>query len=200
MMTAGGAQAAGWYAGGGVGSAAALDADSNVSGARAGLAQLGTSSVTGHDAGSAAASIAGGYEFNRYLSAELAYAYLGRYKLSVFASSGSFTVSGTETDEVSALSLAAVGQFPVYPKFRLIGVFGLARTSDKNSCDLTSATCTTGGATGIHPMFGAGVAMLPVKRLEIRLDYTQYQDVGDVGNDYTAGNFGLVRTSLFYHF
>lgn len=200
LLASGNVHAVGAYVGGSAGNAAALDAESNVKDLQAVLASINASSVVSYDKTSPALSLGGGVEINPYLAAEVSIVYLGTYKLSATATSGFTTVGADETDRVSALSVAAIGKFPVYHKIKLIGKLGLAETSVKESCAVSNVACASQTDTGVGLVYGAGVSMRPVNALEIRVDYTVYPDVGNNGNDYTAGSFGMIETSAFYHY
>ena len=192
--------AASAYIGGSIGSAVALDAESNISDTQAVLAGLGASSVVNYDKTSPAGSFVVGVEANPYLAAEFALTYLGSYKLSASGSNGILSVNGNETDKVSAISAAVIGKFPVYRKIKVIGKTGIADTSIRASCAISGAVCLTVTDSDVSAVIGAGVSLRPVHALEIRVDYTLYTNVGNKNNEYTAGNFGLIETSALYHF
>ncbi len=200
FVTNSSAYAASAYIGGSLGSAAALDAGSNVNDTQAVLAGFGASSVVKYDRTSPAASFVAGVEANPYLAAEFALSYLGSYKLSASASSGVLSVNGDESDTVSAISMAVIGKFPVYRKIKVIGKVGIADASIRASCNVSGAVCLSTTDSGVSAVIGAGVSLRPVHALEIRADYTLYTNVGNKNNDYTAGNFGLIETSALYHF
>lgn len=200
LLTAANAHGATAYVGGSLGSIAALDAKTNVRDLQAVLASVNASSVVSYDKTSPGLSLGGGIEINRYLAAEVSIVYLGTYKLSATATSGFTTVGANETDRVSGVSIAAIGKFPIYHRIKVIGKIGLAETSIKESCSVSNVACLSQTDTGLNAVYGAGVSMRPVDALEIRLDYTVYPGVGNTGNDYTAGTFGMVETSLFYHY
>src|SRR5688572_17476775 len=71
----------------------------------------------------AAWKIFGGYQFNRYIAAEFAYANLG--KTSAGANVGGIIVN--PTFEVTAFELVAVGMLPVFDRLSLYGKAGLYR-------------------------------------------------------------------------
>lgn len=200
LLTCGNAYAVGPYVGGGIGSAAAMDAGSNVSDLQAVLASFSASSSVSYDETSPALSLGGGIDINPYLAAEIGIVYLGTYKLSATATSGFATVLANETDRVNAVTMTVIGKLPVYHKIKLIGKLGLAATSIESSCSVSGGGCLTQTDSGVSPVFGAGISMRPVRALEIRVDYTVYSDVGDKVNDYTAGSFGMIETSAFYHY
>ncbi len=200
LLSSSNAYAANIYMGGSGGSAFATDAKSNISDTRAVLAGLSPSSVVNYDNTSPALSFMAGVEVNPYLAAEFALSYLGSYKLSASGSSGIVSANRDETDTVSAFSIAAIGKFPVYRKIKVMGKIGIAGTSIKESCTVSGALCQSATDSGASAVIGAGVSLRPVHALEIRVDYTLYTNVGNKNNDYTAGNFGLIATSVLYHF
>jgi hypothetical protein len=195
------AGAAGLYVGVGGGSAGAQDAQSNVDDGKSILVAASVLSTVTYDNTSPALAFVAGIEFNRYLAAEVAYTHLGTYKVHAGAVKGAVPGQAEETDNVNALSVAVVGRYPVYlDKIYALGKFGFADTGVDMSCKVPGATCLSATDSGVNPLYGIGVALRPVRILEIRVDYTIYPDVGNVKNDYTAGSFGLVETSVIYHF
>ena len=200
LLAHGSAHAAGAYLGGSLGSAASFDARSNVKDAKAVLASVNPASTVSYDETSPTGALAAGVEFNSYLAAELGIAFLGTYKLSGSAGSGPTSVTVDEKDTVGAISLAMIGKYPIWRKIKFLAKVGLGVTSVEKTCSIASAVCASETDSGVHPVFGAGVALRPINALEIRLDVTVYTDVGKTDNDYTAGTFGVAQTSLYYHF
>lgn len=192
--------ASGWYAGVGVGAAHAQDANSNVQSAINTLAGAGISSAAGFDSGQSAFNIFGGYQFNRYVGAEAGWIDFGSYNLNgAFSTSGgSFT--GSETDKISALWLAAVGILPINQTFAVFGKAGIANSQDKVSCTITGSTCSSQSDSGTNPMFGVGGEINTDQNIGLRIEYDQYDSIGNSQNEYTAGTFYQIALSALYRF
>lgn len=109
--------------------------------------------------------------FNRYIGAELGYAYLG--ETSAFAS------GITETVKAQGLELLAVGAIPLNPNFEIYGKVGVFFWDLKDSC--TGAPCVFGSQneTGSDLTYALGAQFNFARNYGMRLQYQRYQDVGD---------------------
>lgn len=194
------AYASGWYMGVGVGTAQALDADSNVANSLSALAGAGISSVGSYDTNASALTLFGGFRFNRNFAVELGYADLGSYNLNVLATSGGSTVAASETDDVSALSLSAVGIIPLDGFVSIFGKLGVASTADSESCSVTGTSCSSTTDYSLDPIVGVGGEINLGPRWALRLELDQYYQIGNTANEYTAGDFRLVTFSGLFRF
>lgn len=117
--------------------------------------------------------IFGGYQFNRYISAELGYADLGT------PASASGTVSGVAVvanTEVTAWDLVAVGSYPI-GRFSIYGKLGLYRAETETSGSVAGIPLT-GSDTNTDITFGAGAGFDITRNLRIRGEWQRYQNVG----------------------
>ena len=192
--------AANWYAGFGVGAGRSRDAASNVQNGITTLAGLGISSSATFNTGRAAFNIFGGYQFNRYVAAEIGWIDFGNYNLNGTAVSGGTSVAVSETDKISAFTLAAVGTIPINQTFSVFGKAGIAVSQDKESCTISGSTCASASDSATKPMFGIGGEMNASQNVGLRLEYDQYNNIGNSNNEYTAGDFYQVALSGLYRF
>jgi OmpA-OmpF porin, OOP family len=91
------------------------------------LANQGIAATTSVDRTDAAFGVNAGYRFNTFLGVEAAYERLGRFDYS--ADTGTCTISGKF--RANALSLSALGFYPLAPQWSLYGKAGVARTDAK---------------------------------------------------------------------
>jgi OOP family OmpA-OmpF porin len=154
------AQDGGWYLGAGAGQSNARDSCPS-------QIPVGVSC----DDTSTAYSVFGGYMFNRYIGAELGYAYLG--ETSAFAS------GITETIKVQGLELLAVGAIPINPHFEIYGKVGVFFWDLKDSCTGISCTYGSQNETGSDLTYALGAQFNFSRNYGMRLQYQRYQDVGE---------------------
>jgi len=190
------ASAGDWYIGASLGSAKAEDASSNISADMSALAGLGISSSASFDDKARSYSIFGGYQANDNLAIEASYDYLGTYQFSGAAAAGGIAVSGNEEDKVDAFSLSAVLAAPLTSSFSVYGKAGVAASSDKMTCAVAGGTCKSEKDSATGPMFGAGASVAISSGARLRLEYDQFNDIGDNNNEYTAGNFSVIKLEI----
>jgi OOP family OmpA-OmpF porin len=168
------ADKAGWYAGLDLGRSRLGMNGSDVDGA---LANQSIASSTSLDRTDTAFGVNGGYRFNRYFALEGAYERLGSFDYS--ASTGTDTIDGKF--KASALSLAAVGFYPLSPQWSLYGKAGLARTDAKleasSETGLTPTENTSHTGTGL--LIGAGVTYDFDRNFYAKAGWDRYNKVGD---------------------
>ena len=186
------------YIGAGFGSSKASDASNNIDSDISALASIGISSSASYDESARSFSLLGGYQVNKNVAIEAAYDYLGTYQFSGAASAGSAAAAGTEEDKVDAFSLSAVLSVNLTPTFSLYGKAGVAATEDKLTCSITGSTCQSESDSNTGPAFGAGGSVFLGDNSALRLEYDQFSDVGDKNNEYTAGNFSLLKLEFTY--
>lgn len=118
---------------------------------------------------SGAYGVFGGYQFNRYLGAELGYAYLGETEVS-----DSVT---TLTHRAQGFELLGVGTVPINPQFEVYGKLGVFFWDVKQRC---AGTCIFGSQseTGSDLTYGLGATFNFSKNVGVRVQYQRYQDVG----------------------
>ena len=202
----GGAQAGELYIGGGFGSASADDASTNAAArVKSQTLRLRTnsanvsSSASYDDSGGTGYSVLAGYRFTSYLSAEAAYDYLGKYNFqATFVRSG-VVITRTEQNEVSAFSVSGLLTIPIEKLAAIYGKVGVAATTDKMTCSISNGTCNSESDVSKSGMAGIG-GILVLGNGEVRLEYDQFQDVGDKNNEYTAGTFSLLKLEYVHYF
>lgn len=191
------AHGASLYVGAGLGAGMPLNADSNINDGRGVLANASTTTHVTYDKVAPAPTVLLGVDVTKYLGGELQYTYLGNYQLK-----GSLVGGGTvkETDNVHAWSFSAVGKYWVGSKFHLLGKLGFADSVVDMGCSIPGKRCDSATDSAVGFVFGVGLALVPARELELRLDYTQYANLGNKRRDYTAGPFGVVEGLAIYHF
>jgi len=165
---------AGFYAGLDLGrSRLGVNAD-DIGGA---LANQGVAATTSVDRTDTAFGVNAGYRFNGFLGVEAAYERLGRFDYS--ADTGTDTISGKF--RASALSLSAVGFYPLAPQWSLYGKAGVTRTEAK--LDATSENGTTAvdnaSHTGTGLLVGAGLTYDFDRAYFAKAGWDHYTKVGD---------------------
>lgn len=130
--------------------------------------------VTGSDS-TTAFSVLGGYTINQNFAAELAY-----------VNFGSFDNAPNSTVKSSALSLSAVGSYPINDMFSLFGKLGVASTTLK--------TTGAGSDSETDVTFGVGGQFNFDKQIGMRAGY----DVYKVGKN--SDNENVMSIGAIYHF
>lgn len=134
-------------------------------------------------AASTASTIFGGYSFNNFVSAELAYTNLG---------TGETDPVSTNTTAGSVMSLSAVGSLPIGKVFSLFAKVGYAQSK----LDATeSTTATTVSETNSGAIYGAGAQFNVGQRVGIRLGYEHF----NVGSTTSVGS-SLVSAGVLFKF
>lgn len=168
------ADKAGWYAGIDLGRSRLGMSGSDLDGAFANQG-LGTSSSI--DRSGTAYGINGGYRFNQNFAVEAGLARLGDFDYS--SSTGSDTLSGHY--KANALSLAAVGIYPLGTSWSLYGKAGLAHT--KVDLDASSASGATAVSNESHSgtgfLVGAGLTYDFARNYFAKAGWDRYSHVGD---------------------
>ena len=152
-------QDTGWYAGFGVG-------QSTAKGACDGIVGPGISC----DEKDTAFKILGGYQVNQNFGVEFAYTDLGEATAS-FAGFGSIAIAA------KGLELLGVGTMPINQQWSVYGKLGLFRW-DVDAKDGTGLVGSV-SATGIDLTYGFGVKYNFAKNAALRVEYQQYNNVGD---------------------
>jgi len=140
----------------------------------------------------------GGYRFNRYIGMELSYMDFGTYSLNATDLANGISVS--ESDRISALSIAAVAYEPLDRGFAVFGKFGLAAGTDSETCSVTGTPCSPHSSSGINPMIGLGARLQLSREMSLNVEYDEYSDIGNSYWEYTAGNFTALNVSALYRF
>jgi OOP family OmpA-OmpF porin len=167
----------GWYVGGSIGQS---DVEESLAG---GLITSGE--IDGKDT---AFKAFGGYMFNRYVGAEVAYVDLGKVRYS-----GEFfgdQVTGGKV-EVSGFNIAAVGAIPVSAAFSIFGKLGLF-SWDAEASDTTGGVPFSAKSDGSDVSFGAGVSYRFTRHLAARAEWERFK-LDDVDAD-------LLSVGLLYKF
>ena len=134
---------------------------------------------------SSAYSIFGGYQFNKYLGAELGYNDLGEV-----SASDSVT---TEDVRTQGVELLGVGTIPITAHLEIYGKVGAFFWNLKDSCNGTSCLFSSQTETGTALTYGLGAQYNFAKTFGMRLQYQQYQDIGNVT---TTGETDIDLVSL----
>ena len=150
----------GWYAGGSLGQSKG-DCGSGFAGSSC-------------DDSDTAFKIFGGYQFNKYLGAELGYAALGDVKATF--------PTGDVTVEAKAWDVMAVGTFPVADRFNVFGKLGWFR-ADSDASGLASGSDSSSGLT-----YAIGAGYDFTRNFGLRAEWQRYTDVGgnNVGGETDA--------------
>jgi len=112
----------------------------------------------------------GGITYGSNLALELGYADLGEYTAQ---ETGVFE---TKLDP-TALYIAAIGKVSVHPKVKMFGRLGLAYwATDLSITDFTDSN--TGDDNGLDPVIGLGFEWNFTDRLDLRVEWEQFQNVG----------------------
>ena len=165
---------AGFYAGLDLGrSRLGVNAD-DIGGA---LANQGVAATTSVDRTDTAFGVNAGYRFNSLLGVEAAYERLGRFDYS--ADTGTDTISGKF--QANALSLSAVGFYPLAPQWSLYGKAGVTRTDAKLEAASENGTTAVDNSshTGSGLLFGAGLTYDFDRSYFAKAGWDHYTKVGD---------------------
>jgi OmpA-OmpF porin, OOP family len=154
------AQDAGWYIGATVGQSTGKDA---CNGLPAGVSCDDTDTALG---------VFGGYQFNKYIGAELGYTDLGKFTASGLGLSSEAKAKGFE--------VLAVGTFPIGEKFSIYGKLGFFRWD----LDTSGSGSVSQSESGTDVTYALGVQYNFTKKFGVRAQYQLYKDIG---NDATTG-------------
>jgi OmpA-OmpF porin, OOP family len=167
---------AGWYVGGSIG-------QSKIDCSTGGVAGVSC------DDSDTAFRVLGGYQFNKYLGAELGYADLGKATISGAGLSASV--------EAKAWDLVGVGRLPLADRFSLFGKLGMYRADS----DLSSNTplIPASSDTNTDITYGVGAQYDFNKNLGVRAEWQQYKKVG---SDSTGGegDVDVMSIGVVYRF
>ena len=167
---------AGWYVGGSIG-------QSKIDCSTGGVAGVSC------DDSDTAFRVLGGYQFNKYLGAELGYADLGKATISGAGLSASV--------EAKAWDLVGVGRLPLADRFSLFGKLGMYRADS----DLSSNTplIPASSDTNSDITYGVGAQYDFNKNLGVRAEWQQYKKVG---SDSTGGegDVDVMSIGVVYRF
>lgn len=150
-----------------------------------------------------------GYQFNRYVAAEVSYVNLGEFKIS---GSGNFAAGppflGPSTfngsDKPTGFSLDAVGTLPITEEFGLIARIGAFRWTLDASATISSSVgagtlSSSDKPTGTSVDYGIGVKYDFAKDFGVRAELQRFKNIGD---EATTGksDVDLISASLLYRF
>lgn len=159
------AQDSGWYVGASIGQSKAKDTCPNT-------VPVGVNC----DDTDTGWSVFSGYQFNKYLGAEIGYADLGEFKVSTSGTTDTLKVKGSE--------LLGVGTFPINPQFEVYGKVGVFFWNVKESCAGTLCPFGSQNETGSDLTYGLGAKFTFTKNVGVKVQYQRYKDVG---NEATTG-------------
>lgn len=149
--------------------------------------------ATSCDDNDTAWKVFGGYQFNRYLGVELAYADLGT------PASASGTVSGLPVVirvDVKAWDLVAVGSYPI-DRFSVYGKVGLYRAETEGTATVAGTPRTTKD-TNTDLTFGLGAGFDITRNLRVRAEWQRYTDVG--GDNVGEDDIDVLSVALMWRF
>lgn len=197
-----------WYAGVTLGAAAPRvsqnAADQLTASLDSALAPTGNSVTSATLSGSAStmASLFGGYQVNRYLSAEVGYLNFGNLGATYDANTTAGQATANGTDKAQALSVSALGVLPLTDQWGLYARVGLARYWEKQSGTVLFAgnreTVPSTRDSGMSGLYGLG-ASYRVGATTWRLAYDFYPKVAK-GFTSTSGGVGVLGISGQYAF
>jgi OOP family OmpA-OmpF porin len=166
---------AGFYIGGNIGQSKINDLDEACDEFRNDLNALGIVATVDCDDTDTAFKAYAGYQFNKYLAAELGYVDLGSPEPT--ATSGN--VTGGFKFETKAFFVEAVGMIPVIGGLSILGRVGAARWDV--DVEATGAFAPLGSESddGVSLVYGAGLQWMFTKNFGLRAEYEVYDSVGD---------------------
>jgi OOP family OmpA-OmpF porin len=112
----------------------------------------------------------GGYQFNRYLAAEIGYTDLGE------ASAAAATTR--VTDKATAFEVVGLGMLPVIDRLSIFGKLGFYRGELKRTSN--NPLVTTGTNSQNDVTFGVGVRFDITHNLGVRAEWQRYTDLGEI--------------------
>jgi len=154
------AQDSGWYIGASVGQSNARDFCQNP-------LPVGYSC---DDTGSAYSGFFG-YQFNKYLGAEIGYTEIGESRVSDSTTAVTWKVKGGE--------FLGVGTIPINPRFEVYGKVGVFLWDVNQSCTGASCLFSSQGETGTDLTYGLGAKFNFSRWTGVRVQFQRYMDVGD---------------------
>jgi opacity protein-like surface antigen len=147
-----------------------------------------------------------GYQANRYLSAELGYADLGRTSITATSQTSLGGTGTTDTrTKANAWELVSVGSLPVVGGGSLLGRAGVYRS------DVKKETANTGfpsfvprsqevRAHNYGLTFGLGAKYQIARGLAVRLEFQRYFGVGDDDAGIAEKDIDTLSAGLLYRF
>ena len=127
-----------------------------------------------------------GYQFNRWLGAEVGYHDLGKIDGSGL---------GVDADvKANAWELVGVGTFPIGSQFGLYGKLGGYRGETK----LSSNVGLSGKDHNDGLTYGAGLEWNALRNVGLRLEWQRYNDIG--GNDSAKGDIDVMSVGAVWRF
>ena len=163
-----------WYAGAGIGRADVKRTSSWATQTDAALRiNNGLTSSTLIDSHDTAWKLFGGYQFNQFVAVEVGYNDLGSFKgVTTVTAPAASTATGKW--DASAISVAAVGTYPIVDRFGLLFKGGLAVTRLK-----ASVAQFNSNETRVQPVLGFGVKFDVTKAIGLRAELERFNNVGD---------------------
>ncbi len=179
-------QDAGFYAGGAVGQTKAKDACTDLTD----LAPF----VGSCDDKDTAWKIFGGYQFNRYIGAEIGYVDLGK----VTANGTILGVPVSANIKAKGFEALAVGTLPINEQFAAYGKAGFFRW-DVDASAVVGGVAVAASEKGTDLTYGIGLKYNFTKNLAVRVEYQRYKDLGDE-NTTGKSNVDVIGVGLVFKF
>ena len=165
-----------WYAGIGLGRTDVKKTTSWTQTTDATLFSRGFTTNTLIDSHDTAWKLYGGYQFNENFGVEAGYHDLGRFKGNTIVSAPAASTAGGNWVAYAG-SLSAVGSYPLFNRFSVLGKAGLAVTRLK--VDLPLPSPYSPSATRVQPLLGLGVKFDFNKQFSMRGEFERFNNVGD---------------------
>lgn len=169
-----------WYIGGGFGRSDAKRTTSWATTTDALLLTNGFTSSTLIDSHDTAWKLFGGYQFNQNFAIEAGYTDFGRFNGTTYISAPAAVTAASKWDASSPLNVAAVGIFPVWDRFAVLGKLGLAYTRLRVTVAPPSPVSLS--ASRVQPLLGVGLKYDFTKEFAVRGEFERFNNVGDGSN------------------
>jgi hypothetical protein len=178
--------------------------------------EINSACTTGwQDRASTGWRLGAGWQFNRWIAAEAVYANLGdasvgrEYRYTGVIPSPppeppSFTLpsfrAGSGRYRLQGAELTAIASIPIGEQFAVIGRAGgyayWQSYKEETSGTHSSHSSWTDTMSGFAPVYGAGIAWRATPTLEVRLEWTRYQNVGRLYGGWLADESGIGRFDI----
>jgi OOP family OmpA-OmpF porin len=145
----------------------------------------GTAAGASCDDSDMAWKIFGGYQFMRFLGAEIAYTDLGKVKSSASATAFGLTASSSAETKLNAWEIVAVGSYPIgtsgFAPYAKLGFYrGEAKTSSSTSVTGLPTVSTSSKETQNDFTGGLGVRYDITRNFAVRAEWQRYNGDADL--------------------
>jgi len=167
---------------------------------RAGFAEGQTFSGS-TDSNAASYQIGAGFDFLRYGAFEATYVDFGQAEFNgtLAGSNGSQTGTATSgTIDSTGYKAAVMGQVPLGRWVSLLGKVG-AYGFNVDRHEIVGTTMSSGDATGVEQLWGAGVRINATRRIGVRVEWERFTNMGDA-LDTGEGDTDLYSVGVVFRF